>query len=367
MKKTKKLHKLKPKVPKSLKRPLTRSKDTEVRVTEALQDVPRITNETVAEHREEVLGSARKYIYPLQHSKHHIVRISLLILIGVLLSFFVYCGIALYRFQSTSGFMYGVTRVVPFPVAKVGKDWVSYESYLFELRRNMHYYQTQQSVDFSSKDGKAQLKNLKKQAMDQVIKDAYVKQLARKYDVSVSNKAVDAQIALVRAQNRLGSSQRVFKEVLNEFWGWDEGDFKRELKQQLLQQAVVAKLDTATTARANAALKQLQAGADFSKLAAQVSDDASTKANGGQYPIPITPDNADLAPGVTAALFKLQPGQISGIVNPGYTLEILKAISNNKTSVTAAHIQFNLADISVYTKPLQKANPPHIWIGVNGY
>ena len=335
-----------------------------MRVSEALKDVPRITNETVAEHREEVLGSARKFIYPLQHSKHRVVRTSIFLLIAVLVAFFVYCSVALYRFQSTSGFIYGVTRVVPFPVAKAGPSWVSYESYLFELRRNIHYYQTQQSVDFSSKEGKSQLKSLKEQAYNQVIQDAYVKQLATKNNVSVSNQTVNNQIALVRAQNRLGSSERVFKEVLSEFWGWNETDFKRELKQQLLQQAVVARLDTATKARATAALQQLKTGADFAKLAGEVSDDTATKANGGQYPIAITPDNADLAPTITAELFKLQPGQISDIVNPGYTLEILKAISGDKKSVSAAHIQFNLNDIKVYTDPLKKANEPRAFINI---
>ena len=58
-------------------------------------NVPRITNETVAAHREEVLSSARKYIYPLQHSKHRIVRISLSLLATALVVFFVYCGLAL--------------------------------------------------------------------------------------------------------------------------------------------------------------------------------------------------------------------------------------------------------------------------------
>ena len=53
-------------------------------------------------------------------------------------------------FQSTSGFIYDVSLVVPFPVAKAGPNWVSYESYLFELRRNMHYYQTQQQANMGS-------------------------------------------------------------------------------------------------------------------------------------------------------------------------------------------------------------------------
>lgn len=326
-------------------------------MNEALSNVPRITNETVADHREDVLRSARKYIYPLQHSKHRVVKTSVALLISVIIIFFAYCGLALYRFQSTSGFMYDVTRVIPFPIAKAGDAWVSYESYLFELRRNMHYYQTQQQANFATKDGKEQLTRLKHQAMNQVVEDAYVKQLAAKEDVSVPAQAVDNEVRLVRNENRLGNSDRVFKEVLNEFWGWDEGDFKRELKQQLLQQAVVAKLDTATAARAQAALQQIQSGADFATVATAVSDDTATKATGGVFPAPITVNDRNISPTLTAAIFNLKSGQTSGVINSGYTLEIVKIIDASSSSRHVAHIQFTLQDITVYTGPIQAQHP----------
>lgn len=362
MKKPKQLKK--PKLPKVVHRPakLWRKKSVEERVSDALSNVPRITNETVGDHREEVLSSARKYIYPLKQSKHRFVRNSIGILIIVIFAFFAVCGLALYKLQNTSTFIYDVTQVIPFPVAKVGSTWVSYESYLFELRHDVHYYHAEQHVDFSSKSGHTQLIHLKQQAMAEVIQAAEVKQLATQHHVSVSDQTVNNQIALVRAENRLGSSKDVFNEVLNEVYGWDESDFKRELKQQLLQQAVVAKLDTATTARAQTALDQINKGAVFATVASQVSDDASTKASGGQYPNPIAINDSDISPVITAELFKLQPGQTSGIINTGYTLEILKSISVSSSGVTAAHIQFNLQSINTYLKPLQAKEHVHQYI-----
>lgn len=357
----------KPKTPqlrklKKVTRPFKRAKPTEERMTEALSGVPRITNETVAEHREEVLSSARKYIYPLQHSKNRVVRTSIALFLVVIIAFLVYCGLGLYKFQTTSGFMYGVTRVVPFPVAKAGHSWVGYESYLFELRRNIHYYEAQQKADFSNKQGKEQLTRLKKQAMAQVIQDAYVKQLADKNDVTVSDQAVNNEVALVRSQNRLGNNDRVFKDVLKQFWGWNQADFKRELRQQLLQQEVVAKLDTGTTNRANTALRQLQGGADFATVATQATDDAATKATGGAYAAAITPSDRNVAPIITQTLTKLKPGQLSGIVNTGYTLEILKVTDANPTSLHASHVQFNFQDINAYVGPLRTKDAPHQFI-----
>lgn len=337
-------------------------KSDEEKVSDALSNVPRITNETVGEHREEVLSSARKYIYPLQQSKHRVVRVSLSLLALVIVGFFAICGLQLYKFQNTSGFIHDVTRIIPFPVAKAGDKWVSYESYLFELRRNMHYYKTQQQADFSTKDGKEQLKRLKVQAMSQVVQDAYVKELASQNNVSVGSKAVDNQLALVRSQNRLGSNDRVFKDVLNEFWGWREADFRRELKQQLLQQAVVTKLDTKTKTEADQVLAQLKGGGDFAALAAQVSDDPSTKTIGGQYQEAITPGTREIPPVLAAAIFKLKPGQISEVINSGYSLEIVKMIEGTANSAKASHIQFNLQDISVFVKPLQAKKPSNQYI-----
>jgi parvulin-like peptidyl-prolyl isomerase len=198
--------------------------------------------------------------------------------------------------------------------------------------------------------------------MAQVVQNTYVAQLAHQNHVSISSQTVNNEVTLLKNQNRLGSNTRVFDDVLDEFWGWNEADFKRELKTQLLQQAVVAKLDTATNARAQAALKQLVAGANFATFAGQVSDDASTKAAGGQYANAITINDSSIPPIITQALFSLKPGQTSTIINAGYTLEILKVISQTGDSLQAAHIQFTFQPITDYTKPLQAKEPVHQYI-----
>ncbi|HEY1064306.1 MAG TPA: SurA N-terminal domain-containing protein [Candidatus Saccharimonadales bacterium] len=354
MKKTKRI----PKVT----RPFKKRPGAEERLKEAFANVPNITNETVAEHREDVLAGARKFIYPLKHSRRRVVVISSTIFVAALVVFLAYVSVSLYRFQSTSGFLYGVTKVIPFPIAKAGDSWVSYNSYLFELRHYMHYYETQQGVDFDSESGQEQLAVFKKQVLEQVSNDAYVKQLADKHNVRVSNRAVDNQVALVRSQNRLGTSNEEFREVLNEFWGWDENDFKRSLKQQMLAAAVVAKLDTETVKQANDALTQLKSGADFATLASQISEDENTKGNGGQYPGAIDRSNADIPAAVINQLFKLQPGQTSEVINTGYSLEIVKVNGVQDGRVQASHIAFNFKPIEDYIKPLKKQHKPQNYI-----
>lgn len=349
---------------KKIKLPKRRTKSAEEKVDDALAGVPRITNETLTEHREEVLGSARKYIYPLQHSRHSIVKISVSLIALVLVIFFAITGIELYKLQATSGFFYDVVSVIPLPVAKTGSHYVSYESYLFELRRNMHYYQTQQQATFKGKDGRAQLQRLKQQAMAQVVQDAYVKQLAKQNGVSISNQAVNNEIAVLKAENRLGSSQQSLESTLSSYFGWNVSDLKRKVAQELLAQAVVAKLDAATNSRAQSALQQLQKGTDFAQLSGQVSDDANTKSNGGQYPFAITLNSPNVPPAITAEAFKLKPGQVSDVINTGFSLDIIKVIDASTGSEHVAHIQFTFQPIDSFIKPLQKAHPAHAYIKV---
>lgn len=326
--------------------------------------LPRITNDTVAAHREEVLSSARKYIYPLQHSKHRVVKISVGLLVAAVIGFFVYFGLALYKFQSTSSFVYAVTQVIPFPVAKAGSSYVTYNSYLFELRHFIHYYQTQQQVDFSSKSGKEQLAEFKKRSMNKVIQVAYAKQLAKEHGVSVSSKEIDNEIALVRSQNRLGGSDQVFRDVLNEFWGWSVTDFRRELRDELIEQKVVDKLDTKAHDKANSAYAELQGGANFADVAKKYSEDLSTASTGGAYPISIDRTNRDIAPQLVASLFSLKQDEVSPVINTGYRLEIVKVTQINGDKVQASHIAINLKDISEYTNELQKQHKAHRFISI---
>lgn len=339
----------------SRKQPLETSK-------EVVQGIPRITNETVAEHREEVLSSARKYIYPLQHSAHRVVIISISLLVVVIVAFATYCLLALYKFHTSSTFIYRITQVIPFPVAKAGPRYVAYENYLFELRHYTHYYQTQQRVDFNSESGKQQLAEFRKRALNQVVDYAYVKQLADQHHISVTDGELNDAIRLVRNQNRLGSNDQVFEDVLKEFWGWSVSDFKRELRQQMLAQKVVSTLDTTTHNRADEAYHRIQAGEDFATIARQYSDDIASRDNGGNYGFIISQSDRNLSPQVIDALFKLNVNQTSQVVNTGSSLEIIKLLSKDGTKVQAAHIVFNFKPVDAYVKPLKDKQHPHMFV-----
>ncbi|HCM52079.1 TPA: hypothetical protein DIS56_03030 [Candidatus Saccharibacteria bacterium] len=331
-----------------------------------LENVPRITSESIAEHREEVLSGARKYIYPLQHSKHRVVVITSIISAVAIIAFAVYTSLALYKFYQHNTFLYRVTQVVPFPIAKAGSSFVEYENYLFELRRYIHYYQTQQQNKFG---GQAQIDTYRKQALEKVVSNAYIKQLAKKHGLSVSDKEVDLRIAVVRDQNRLGANNKVFADVLRDYWGWSVADFKRDLKNQMLAQKVEARLDTEAQAKAKAAFDQLKAGADFAAVAKQFSEDAASREAGGDYGFAITRTNPNVPPEVIDQLYKMQIGGYSDIIVASRldidrpdTLEIVKLTSSDPSAINVQHISFNLKDISLYVEELKKQQPVRSYV-----
>lgn len=326
----------------------------------------RITNDTVAEHREQVLGRARKYIYPLRHSKHKLVKISITILVVAFIAFFAYCTLALYKFKASSNFLYKVTQVVPFPVARIGSDFVAYENYLFEISHYVHYYRTQQDLDISSESGQQQINEFKKRALEKVVNDAYVKKLADRKGIEVTDREVQDRIAVVRAQNRLGASDKEFRSVLKDFWNWSESDFERSLKVQLLREKVISVYDTEAHDRANAALAQLKNGKDFSKLASEVSEEPVSRANGGEYGFPIEQTDRDISPAAIQALFSLKDGEHSGVIDAGYGLEIVKRLETQENGrLKAAHIVFNFKDINEYIDQVKAEQSARIYISFN--
>lgn len=328
----------------------------------SLENVPEITNETIAEHREEVLKGARKYIYPLKHSKRRILVVTAFILGAAIIAFLIYCAAGLYRYYQHNTFLYRVTQVVPFPIARTGGTYIAYENYLFELRHYIHYYQEQLDLNFASADDREQLLQFRKQALQSVIDNAYIKILAGKNHIKVSGKEIDARINAVREQNRLGSNDKVFADVLHDYWGWSIADFRRSLKEQILAEKLAAKLDTEATAKAASALAAVKSGADFGQTAKNVSEDPASKPNGGDYGFTIAKSNPNIPPQIIDALFKLKPGQISAVINTGSSLEIVKVEKNENGFITARHIVFPLKDISTFINELKTKQPAKTYV-----
>ncbi len=306
-----------------------------------------ITNQTVAEHREDVLKRARKFKYPLQHSKHRVLIISLIITILALGSFVVYAGVLLYRQQSTSAFGYNITKLAPFPVARLDGDFVPYERYLFELRHYLYYKRTQENLDFNSAEGKSQYEGIRKLTLQKVLRDEYVRKLAKQNGVTVSKKEIDTAVTQLRGQQVI-SDNKTFEGVLRSFYDWSESDLRRVLYQQLLRQKILAVIDKDKVAKAESVLQQIKAGADFGEMAKANSDDLETKAAGGLIDRVITRSSRDFTAAQLETIYTLKVNQISDVTETPRGLEIMKVLENDGQKVKIAHILIAYRDLDQY-------------------
>ena len=331
-------------------------------VVEDEKGLPRITNETLAETRQEVLKVARKFVYPLQHSKHRIVILSSILGVVVLLSFFAYSIYALYSQKSTSTLMYRVTQIVPFPAAKIGSGFMPYEEYMFEIRQYVHYFENQEKIDFSRPENRQQLESQRKEALNTAVKKYYIRKIAKANNITVTEDEVNKEVELYQSQNRLGSEEQVLKDVLREYYGWTITDFKRQLTSRILSEKVIDKLDTSARERANAALAELKAGADFTAVANKYTEDTNTKGKGGEVPFLIDVQDRNVPSQMTKQLYALQPGQYSDVFSVGYGLEIVKNLENKDGKVRAAYVLINFKSIENFINTEKEKHPARMYL-----
>lgn len=320
-------------------------KETKGRVTNRLSSKAiketsspeRITNDTVAQHREQILSAAKRFKYPVQHSKKKIVIVSLAIFFGSILLFAIFAWWQLYKVQSTSTFMYRVTQIFPVPIAKVDGNHVRYSDYLTQLRSSMHYLSTQEGINFKTEDGKRQLDSLKSRAMSLTVRNAYIAKLAKEENISVSSQEIDEQVNQIIDQESFAGSEDVYKQVIRDYYDLTFSQWRNSIRQQILRNKVYASIDTEATQKANEALNRIKSGEDFAAVAKDLSDDSATKNSGGEIGV-LEEGTADLSPELQNALFNLQAGQYTEIIASEQGLFILKAIDVSDSKVRTAAI-----------------------------
>lgn len=324
--------------------------------------LPRITNDTVSKHREEVLSGAKKYIYPLRHSRHRVVIITVSLLVVLFIGFSTYTLVNLYKLNNTSAFMYQITKVVPLPIGRIGKTFVGYDDYLFEMQHYIHYVTTQQNIDFNDPRAQEQLALQRKNTIERVMNNAYAKKIAREKGITVSDQEVSDDIALMQAQNRLGGDAGLLQDVLKKYYDWTVQDFENTRRQVLLNNKVVQSLDTTVKPHAQDVLSQLKAGANFAELAKAHSDDLTSKENGGQYGYLFDKNDRNIPPQTIDALNRLQPGQFSDIIQLNNGLEIIKLDSIEGDKFKASRIFFSYKELSEYLNDIKEQQPAQIYI-----
>ncbi|HEU5187843.1 MAG TPA: peptidylprolyl isomerase [Candidatus Saccharimonadales bacterium] len=307
----------------------------------------RITNETVAEHRERILAGGRKFKYPLQYTRRRVLVISILILLVAVVSFSAFAAWQLYNVQNVGSFMYRLTRIIPFPVAQAEGEFVRYSDYLRELRSSIHYFSTKEAVNFKSDDGKRQLEYQKRLALDKAIDNTIVKKIAKQEGVGVTNQEVNDFVKKQVSGNRLGLTEQSYEQIIRSYYDWSLEEYKESIRVQLLRKKVAAKIDTAERQKAEAILQALLSGKDFAIAAKESSEDPNSRENGGDLGV-LSIDSTDA--NIVGTAVQMQPGSFSGVVEGGdgfYIVKLLEKPNDKEVRVAVIFISYKALSVKI--------------------
>lgn len=276
---------------------------------QAEQPPSRITNETVAEHREQILAGGRKFKYPHQYERHRLVFNAIIIILVTLVLLSVIIWWQLYPAQNTSTFFYRVTRILPVPVASVDGSPVRYSDYLMSLSGSQHYLEQSERLNLNSDDGKRQIEFIKRQALDGAIADAYAAKIADEKGIKVTDKEVDQVIdaSLNTVSGRI--SQDIYDDSTLSTLGYSSDEYRQIIKRALVRQEVMYSIDSkaeATKKAAETILKESPVPA-FNDVAKRLQDKGYTVQLGSTGLVPKSNHDG----GVTQQAAKLQKNQIS--------------------------------------------------------
>jgi hypothetical protein len=201
----------------------------------------KITKDTIIEHRRKVIAEGRRFKYPFQYSKHKLVFNTIIISFAALIVFSVFVWQQLYIAQNSSDFFYSIARIFPLPVAKIDGENVLFSDYLMKYRSAVFYLENKEQVDLSSADGKKQVAYVEQQSYKDALADAYVKKVANKSHITVSDQEVNDFIKNQNKENNV--QQSTYEAVIKDYYNWSPSEYKQIVKEKMLRQRVSYLID----------------------------------------------------------------------------------------------------------------------------
>ena len=317
----------------------------------------RITNETVAEHRERILAGGRRFKYPMQYGRARLVRNALIFgFFGIII--IVLLGLQqLYLAQNTSTFMYRITQVLPLPVAKIDGQSVPYSDYLMYYNSSAHYLRQAEQVDFTSKDGKRQQDYIKRESLDNAEADALALKLANEQDISVTHKQVDDFINSQRDTANGRISLETYNASTLDVLGWTPLEYRRVFTNKILRREVSFAVDDTAKSKAVTAAKLIRQEdvVNLEAIAGQLGGEGNAKSIVGTSGF-VPKENRD--GGLAAAAATLTKGQVSDVIKAttGDGYYFVKLIDSNDTQVSYQYLQIPLTTFTSRLAELKMKN-----------
>lgn len=332
------------------------------------EPLTRITNETVAEHRERILAGGRRYKYPIQYARHKLVINAILIAIAALVLLTILGWWQLYVAQNSSSFIYRLTQLFPVPVASVDGEPVRFSNYLVQYRGSEHYLNKYDEIKIDSKDGKAQLARIKRESLTGAEEDALASKFAKQQGIAVTEKDIDAVIDQQRNTANGRISQETYDASSRMMYDWSPEDYRSAVKRSILRARVSFAVDKKADELQKKAAELIKKNdGDLAKAAEQLGDigngqKATTQTTG-------LVSNVSALPGVgvsMAEVAKLPVGSVSNVMksstDDGYYF--VKVLAKNDKQVSFSFIRIPLMEFARQFEQLKKESKIKEYISV---
>ena len=333
------------------------------RSSDKKQAPARITNETVAEHRERILAGGRRFKYPIQYARHRLVFNTIIVTVIALLLIAGLIWWQLYIVQNNNTFFYRVTRVLPLPVASVDGESVRYSNYLMYYNSSIHYLEESEQVNIQSEDGKRQAEYIKRKSMDNVIADAFAEKKARELGVTVDDARVDKVIEADRHTANGVISQETYDASALNVLGWSPDEYRQDARSKLIRQDVSYAMDTRAKQRQQQAADMLKTTNNLEEVATSLAGSGDSKVTVGMSGL-VPKTNRDGGLSSTAAA--LEKDKVSSAVKTttGDGYYFVKLLEKNDTQVSYAYLKIPLTAFKEQLAALKKDGKVHEYISI---
>lgn len=320
------------------------------RTKEQDQSALRITNETVAEHRERILAGGRKFKYPVQYARHRLVINAVIIAVVAIIVLVVVGWWQLYSVQNTSTFFYRATKVLPLSVATVDGESVRYSDYLMRFRSQQFWLGEKGQIEQGKKDNERQINYIKRSVINGAEADAYATKLAREKNITVTENEVDEVVkrSLHTANGTI--SQDLYDASTLETLGYDRSEYRLLIRQSLLRHKVSYSIDTqASQTRDIVAGLVVDTAADFDTIATQVGKGVQAGSSGL-----VRKTNQD--GGLTQAASKLSVGETSDAIQSttGDGYYFVRLLETNANELSYRYVKVPLTTFNANLAQLRK-------------
>lgn len=306
------------------------------------QPAARITNETVAEHRERILAGGRRFKYPVQYARHRLVINTIIISVVALLAITALVWWQLYPQQNSSTLFYRITRVLPLPVATADGQTVRYSDYLVGYRSQAHYLEFKEGVNLNSAENKPQVDFIKRKAMNDAVADAYAAKLAEQYKISVTGDQIDKALERQRQSRDGTASKETYDAIIRDHFDWTPEEAREVTSRKLLRQEVAYHIDKQAAEQKSALEMLLTKESDFDKIATQLGGSGDSKVE--SIITPLVPSNNQDG-GLAIAAAALKKNEISPIFKStsGDGYYVVKLLDSDSTGrISFAYIKIPL-------------------------